>query len=313
MERVFIVSAARSAIGNFGGSLATCTPAELGRIVADEVLSRASNPNIKERVDEVIVGNVLGAGHGMNIARQVALGVGLSVSTPAYTVNKVCGSGLKSVTLGAASIASGEASVILAGGVESMSQAGFVSLSSRWGARLGHAELRDLILQDGLTDVFNSCHMGITAENLAEKYDISRADQDAFALESQRKAALAASEGRFDREIAAVPLFKKGKQIGEFCKDEYPRETTLEALSNLKPAFKKDGSVTAGNASGINDGAAFVLLASEKVVQEMGLTVLAEIDCWASAGVEPEFMGIGPVNAVKKLVDKSKVSLSSVD
>ncbi len=318
MRKVFVASACRTAIGSFGGSLSHLSPQELGTICARAALERAfgSGPI---HVDEVIVGNVLGAGHGMNVARQIALKSGLSAATSAFTVNKVCGSGLKAVALGASAIMCGESECVLAGGVESMSQAGFVSLQARWGSRLGHSELKDIILQDGLTDFFGGCHMGVTAENLAKRYDISRLEQDEFALESQQRAARAIAAGDFLEEIVPIPLYKKGVQVGVYDKDEYPRpDTSVDALSKLKPAFQAGGTVTAGNASGINDGAAMVVLVSEGRARELGLlgagsSSLPEILGFASGGVEPEVMGLGPVEAVKKLVTRTGTELSSVD
>ncbi|MDZ4784714.1 MAG: acetyl-CoA C-acyltransferase, partial [bacterium] len=314
-EKIFLVAGKRTAIGKFGGTLLDISPAELGKITARATIASSGDEVlIGARVNEVIIGNVLGAGHGMNIARQICLGAGLPITTPAYLLNKVCGSGLKAVVLACQGILCGDSELVLAGGVESMSQTVFVSKTARWGAKLGNVEMQDLILQDGLTDVFNSCHMGITAENLATKYNISRKDQDAFALESQKRALLAISSGFFKEEICPVPLMKRGKQVGEFLTDEHPRaDTTIETLSSLKPAFKPDGSVTAGNASGINDGAATVLLASEGCVKNLGLKPMAEIIGWASSGVEPEIMGIGPVSAVQKLCNKTGVAISQVD
>lgn len=313
MEKVFIVSAARTAIGKFGGTLKDVVPGELGTIAAKAAIERSAS-DVSAHVDEVIIGNVLGAGYGMNIARQICLGASLPVTTPSYTINKVCGSGLKSVTLAAQAIASGENQMILAGGVENMSAANFIALGARWGNKLGHAGLIDLILQDGLTDIFNNCHMGITAENLAEKYEISREAQDKFALASQQKAHAAMTAGHFKDEITSVPLMKRGQQIGEFNTDEYVRsDASLDSLSALKPAFKKEGTVTAGNASGINDGSAMLLLASEKKVAELGLKPLAEVVGWASAGVAPEVMGIGPVEAVKKVCTKTGISLDQIE
>ncbi len=315
LNSIYIVAAKRTAIGRFGGALLDSTPAELGSIVTKGALEATGKSDaLKGEISEVIIGNVLGAGHGMNISRQVCLKSGLPVSVPAFTVNKVCGSGLKAVTLGCQSVALGDSELVVAGGVESMSLAPFVSTGTRWGAKLGHTELKDLILQDGLTDVFNSCHMGITAENLASKYKISRQDQDSFALESQRRAAEAIKAGSFKEEIIPVPLLKRGKQVGEFLVDEHPRaDTTMESLSSLKPAFKSDGSVTAGNASGINDGAAIVVLASESAVKKHALKPIARVLGWASAGVEPEFMGMGPVGAVQQLCSKTGVKLNDVD
>jgi acetyl-CoA C-acetyltransferase len=312
-NRIFICAAGRSAIGGFGGSLIDMAPAELGAAVARGVLERAGAKEAAE-LDEVVVGNVLAAGHGMNIARQVSLKAGVPVSVPAYTVNQVCGSGLKAVMLGASAIAAGDAGAVLAGGVESMSQAAFVSLGTRWGARLGHSELKDLLLSDGLTDVFHSCHMGITAENLAKRYSISREAQDAFAFESQKRAKVAVDSGHFKAEIVPLALMKRGKQVGTFEIDEHLRpQTTLESLAALKPAFSKDGTVTAGNASGINDGAAFVVLLSEKEVERRKATPLAEVLGWASSGVEPEVMGIGPVGATNAALTKAKLTLTDID
>lgn len=315
MKRTLICSAVRTAIGGFGGSLLDASPSDLGAVVTREALRQAGfGDGQTAAVDEVIMGNVLGAGHGMNVARQICLKSGLPVATPAYAVNKVCGSGLKAITLGATEIISGGAECIVAGGVESMSQAAFASLTSRWGARLGHTGMMDLILNDGLTDVFHGCHMGITAENLAEKYSISREAQDEFAASSQTKAQAALEQGYFKSEIVPVPLFKKGKEVGKFEVDEHPRKgTTVQTLGALRPAFKKDGTVTAGNASGINDGAAAVVLASEEFASKHNLKPVAEIVGWASGAVEPAVMGIGPVEAVKKLLRKTSTNLSSVD
>lgn len=313
MQKVFIVAANRSAIGSFGGSLKDLTPADLGTQVAKATIDKVLNQDQKTQVDELICGNVLGAGHGMNIARQICINSGLNTQTPAFSLNKVCGSGLKAVALAYQAIKLGENQMVLAGGVESMSQAGYVSLKSRWGARLGHDEMRDLILQDGLTDVFKSCHMGITAENLASKYEISRLEQDQFALDSQKKATAAREAGKFVNEIVAVNV-KKGREIIAFNSDEYIRpETNIEALTKLKPAFKAEGTVTAGNASGINDGAAFLLLVSESKMNQLGLKPLAEIIACSSAALEPEIMGIGPVYAVKKILQQANISIDQID
>lgn len=313
MRPVYIVSAYRSAIGKFGGALSTTSPGQLGTSVCSALIERSKFDGILQCVDEVIIGNVLGAGHGMNLARQVALNSGLADSTCAFTINQVCGSGLKAVTLAAQSIGCGEANVIVAGGLESMSQAGFISLNTRWGAKLGHADLRDLILQDGLTDVFHSCHMGITAENLASKYKISREEQDQFAFDSQIKANKAIAAGKFDSEIVPIGLGTKSKPKGEFSVDEFPRaDISLDGLAKLRPAFKHDGTVTAGNASGINDGAALLMLASEEALSRYKLHPLAQVVNWASAGVDPEIMGIGPVSAVRRLVEKSKLNLGDI-
>jgi len=322
----YIVSGVRTGIGSYGGSLMGVGPSELGAVVLVEAVRRAgigecdeSSPipvlkNLRAPIDAVVMGNVLGAGHGMNIARQASVRSGISVTTPAYTVNMVCGSGLHAVGLASLHIGSGEAELILAGGTESMSQAGYVSHSQRWGARMGHAELRDLMIQDGLTDAFLNCHMGITAENLAARYGISRQQQDSFALESQSRAGNAAQSGFFKEEIVSVPLLKKGKKVGAFDTDEYIRaDSSLEKLGSLSPAFKKDGTVTAGNASGINDGAAALLIASEDAIKRFNLTPLAEIEACTRAGVEPEVMGIGPVEAVRKLLERTGSSIESFD
>lgn len=310
----YIVSAKRSAIGSFGGSIGGLTPRELGAPIAKAVLAQAGYEAKKFPVDEVIVGNVLGAGHGMNIARQIALDAGLPSPTPAYCINRVCGSGLQSVMLAAQSIAAGVHDVVLAGGVESMSSTAYASMFARWGARMGNAELRDLMVNDGLTDAFHKYHMGITAENIAERMKISREEQDRFAADSQAKAERAIGTGLFSQEIAALPLMERGKVVGEFLVDEYARKgVTAEALGKLKPAFKKDGTVTAGNASGLNDGAAFLLVVSEKAVKEFGLTPLVEISGIAAAGVDPEVMGLGPVEAVKKLEKITGISRFKFD
>lgn len=309
--KAYIVAAKRSAIGSFGGSLAGLAPRELGAPVARAVVSELRSGT---QIDEVIVGNVLGAGHGMNVARQITIDAGLPSSTPAYTVNRVCGSGLQAVMLAAQSIAAGGSHVVLAGGVESMSQAGFASMGARWGVRMGHAELRDLMIHDGLTDAFHKYHMGLTAENVAERFKISRDDQDQFAAASQQKAEQAISAGLFASEIVALPIMERGKQTGELSTDEYARKgVTADALAKLKPAFKKDGSVTAGNASGINDGAAFLVVMSEQALAASGLTPLAEISGMAAAGVEPEVMGLGPVEAVKKLEKACGIARAQFD
>ncbi len=313
-HKAYIVAAKRSAIGSFGGSIGGLSPRELGAPIAKSVLAQAGYDTKKFPVDEVIVGNVLGAGHGMNVARQVALDAGLPTSTPAYCINRVCGSGLQSVMLAAQSIAAGVHDVVLAGGVESMSSAAFASMFARCGARMGNAELRDLMVHDGLTDAFHKYHMGITAENIAERMKITREDQDRFAADSQAKAERAIGGGLFAAEISALPLMDRGKVAGEFLVDEYARKgVTAEALGKLKPAFKKEGTVTAGNASGLNDGAAFLLVVSEKAVKEHGFSPLVEISGIAAAGVDAEVMGLGPVEAVKKLEKIAGISRFKFD
>lgn len=312
MNRAFIVEALRTPIGSFGGTLAAFSPATLGALCARATIERSAVP--ADVFSEVIVGNVLGAGHGMNVARQVGRGAGLPDSVPALTLNRVCGSGLQAVIDAARGVRAGDFEVVLCGGVESMSQTGHLSFQQRWGARLGHAEMRDLLIWDGLTDVFHGCHMGVTAENLATVYGITRAEQDAFALESQKRAQRALQENWMRDEIVPVPIEKKGKPVAHFERDEHPRaDTTAESLAALRPAFKKDGTVTAGNASGINDGAAFLVVASEGAVKRHSLRPLAEIEGYAVAGVNPEQMGIGPVPAVRKLLSGSGRSLSQID
>ena len=270
MNKVAIVAAYRSAIGSFGGSLKDIEIADLGAQVLRTALEKKNIP--AEVVDEVIFGNVLSAGHGQNIARQIAVRAGIPETTSAYTVNKVCGSGLKSVLLAAQSILLGDNHVVVAGGIEIMSQAPYLSKASRFGNKLGNMVLEDSLLKDGLTDAFQDIHMGITAENVAEKYDISREEQDSFAYLSQEKAAKAIASGRFVDEIVPITIReRKGERV--FQEDEYPRLTPIEKLATLRPVFKQDGTVTAANASGINDGCALVLLMSEEKARELGVEV----------------------------------------
>jgi acetyl-CoA C-acetyltransferase len=312
MNTAVIAMAVRTPVGSFGRSLVNVSAVELGVIALKEALSRL-NLDPKE-VDEVILGNVLQAGQGQNPARQVAVRSGIPVEVPACTVNKVCASGLKSVMLAAQSIMLGEADVVVAGGIENMSQAPYAVPKARWGHRMGDGNLVDLMIFDGLWDIFNGYHMGITAENLAAKYGITREEQDEFALRSQQKAEAAIKAGKFKEEIVPVLIpQKKGDPI-VFDTDEHPRfGTTLEALSKLPPAFKKDGTVTAGNASGINDGAAIVIVMSEKKAVSMGITPLAVIRSWGTAGVDPSIMGIGPVPASKKALAKAGWTVSDLD
>ena len=303
MEEVFIVGAARTAIGKFGGTLAKLPASELGAIVVRQVLARAG---VKpEQVSEVILGQVLTAGVGQNPARQAAIRAGLPDMIPAMTINKVCGSGLKAAMLGAQSIASGDADIVVAGGQESMSLAPHVLAGSRDGFRMGDAKMVDSMVVDGLWDVYNQYHMGITAENVAKEYAVTRDEQDEFALASQLKTEAAQKAGRFKDEIVPVEVpSRKGPVI--FADDEYPRHgSTLEAFKALRPAFDKSGTVTAGNASGINDGAAAVVLASARKAKELGLRPLARIKAYASAGVDPRFMGMGPVPASKRCLARA--------
>lgn len=310
MREVAIVAAGRTAIGGFGGSLASLSVVELGIQCAQGMLNKADIP--VEIIDEVIIGNVLGAGNGQNIARQIQIGLGIPAKKTAFTVNKVCGASLKTIALAAQAIMCGDKDVVLAGGCESMSNAAYIQLKTRWGARLGDAETKDLILSDGLTDAFCDIHMGITAENLAEKYQISREQQDEFALTSQLKAAQAIQDGKFNEEIIPV-LIKDRKGEKLFVVDEHPRAATIDKLAGLKPAFKKNGSVTAGNASGINDGAAMVLLMPLELALANGYTPLAILKSTASAGVEPELMGFGPVPATIMALEKAKLQPKDIN
>lgn len=312
MHEVVIVAAKRTAIGSFQGSLANISAVELGSTVIRALLS-TSGVDAAD-IDEVIMGQVLSAGCGQNPARQSAINAGLPFSTPAMTLNKLCGSGLKAVHMAVQAIRCGDAAAVIAGGMESMSLAPYVLPKARTGLRMGHAELQDSLLKDGLIDAFNDYHMGITAENLADQYQLSRADQDAYALISQQRAAAAIKAGRFKSEIAPVPIpQRKGDPI-LFEIDEQPRSaTTADSLAGLRPAFKKEGSVTAGNASTLNDGAAAVLLMSAERAEALGLPVLARVKGYASAGVDPAIMGIGPVPASKRCLAKAGWTLDQLD
>ncbi len=312
MQEVVIVAATRTAIGSFQGSLANVPAVELGAAVIRQLLSQTDlDP---AQVDEVILGHVLTAGAGQNTARQAAINAGLPHAVPAMTLNKVCGSGLKALHLGAQAIRCGDAEVIIAGGMENMSLANYVMPGARTGLRMGHAKIVDTMISDGLWDAFNDYHMGITAENLVDKYSISREAQDAFAAGSQQKAVTAIEAGRFAAEITPIMIpQRKGDPIA-FATDEQPRAgTTAESLGKLKPAFKKDGSVTAGNASSLNDGAAAVLLMSAAKAEALGLPVLAKIAAYANAGVDPAIMGIGPVGATQRCLSKAGWQLADLD
>jgi acetyl-CoA C-acetyltransferase len=304
MQQAVIVSAARTAIGKFGGSLARIPAPELGALVVAEALKRSRLA--PEQVDEVILGQVLTAGSGQNPARQSAIKAGLPVTVPAMTINKVCGSGLKAVILAAQAIGNGDADVIVAGGQENMSLAPHVLLGSRDGFRMGDAKLVDSMIVDGLWDVYNRYHMGITAENVAREYGISRSAQDEFAVASQRKAQAAREAGRFRDEIVAVPIPQRKGDPVPFADDEYIRnDATVDAMAALKPAFDKEGSVTAGNASGLNDGAAAVVVVSEARAKALGLPVLARIRAYASGGVDPKVMGMGPVPSSRRALERA--------
>lgn len=309
---VVIVSAVRTAIGSFNGSLKGVSAPELGAVAIKGALEKAG---VKpEQVDEVILGNVLQAGLGQNPARQAALKAGLPETVSAMTINKVCGSGLKAVHLATQAILAGDADIVLAGGMENMSQAPYLLKNARDGFKMGDQKLVDSMITDGLWCAFNDYHMGITAENLCDKYELTREEQDAFAASSQEKAVKAIEDGKFKDEIVAVEIpQRKGDPI-VFDTDEYPKKgTTAEKLAGLRPAFKKDGSVTAGNASGINDGAAVLLVMSKAKADELGVKPLVTIKGNASAGVDPSIMGIGPVTAVKKALEKAAVSMEELE
>ena len=311
MNRVAIVSAKRTAIGSFGGSLKDVPAARLGGNLVKQALESINlDPNL---VDEIIFGNVLQTGLGQNVARQIAVNAGIPKEKSAFVVNKVCGSGLKSVVLGAQSIMLGDNDIVICGGVENMSAAPHYTKNARFGQKLGSFELEDTIINDGLTDAFENYHMGITAENIAQQYNITREEQDEFALKSQKKAALAIENNLFTEEIAPIIVKTRREEIS-FNTDEFVRaNTTLESLAQLRPAFKKDGTVTAGNASGINDGAACVILMSENRAKELGLDVLGYIEGYASAGLDNKVMGLGPVPAIKKVLEKLNLNIEDID
>ena len=312
MSNAVIVAAVRTAIGSFGGSFKNTTAVELGSIVVKAALDQAKvDPKL---VDELIFGNVLQAGLGQNVARQVAIKAGLPIEVPSFTINKVCGSGLKAVQLAAQAIENGDAEVVVAGGTENMSLSPYVVNSARWGARMGDVSMVDTMVYDGLTDAFSGVHMGITAENIAEKYGFTREQQDAFAVVSQRRAVDAIAAGKFVDEIIPVVIpQKKGDPI-IVDTDEYPKPgTSMEGLAKLRPAFKKDGTVTAANASGLNDGAACLVLMSEEKAKALGLKPLVVIKAAASAGVDPQIMGTGPIPATRKALAKANLSVEDLD
>ena len=312
MQDVVIVAATRTAIGSFQGALASVSAVDLGAAVIRQLLEQTGLDGAQ--VDEVIMGQVLTAGAGQNPARQAAIKAGLPHAVPAMTLNKVCGSGLKALHLGAQAIRCGDADVIIAGGQENMSLSNYVMPGARTGLRMGHAQIVDTMISDGLWDAFNDYHMGITAENLVDKYEISREQQDAFAAASQHKAAAAIEAGRFVDEITPILIPQRKGDPVAFKVDEQPRgETTAESLAKLRPAFKKDGSVTAGNASSLNDGAAAVILMSAEKAKALGLPVLATIAAYANAGVDPAIMGIGPVSATRRCLDKAGWSIEQLD
>ena len=340
MRDVVIVAGARTPIGNFGGSLqntafvlkSTLKKAGLKPFATDEMLAVAPD-SLKDQgmvalekeaydyddnlqpiaIDEVIMGNVVGAGQGQNVGRQAMIRAGLSKETPAFTVNKVCASGMKAVSLAAQAIRHGEADVVLAGGMENMSMIPYTIANARWGARMGNAEMTDLVVFDGLFEIFYGYHMGITAENIAERYGISRAEQDALGALSHQRARDAIANGLFNDEILPVVIPQRKGEPKVFDVDERPMDTTVEKMSKLRPAFKKDGTVTAGNASGINDGAAALLLMSGDRAAELGLKPLVKIRAYASGGVDPAYMGLGPVPAIRKILKKENLSMNDFD
>ncbi|MEB2631344.1 acetyl-CoA C-acetyltransferase [Peribacillus frigoritolerans] len=311
MREVVIVGAARTPVGAFGGSLANVSAVDLGVVAAKEAIKRA---NISaDMIDEVLVGNILSAGLGQNVARQVAIHAGVPETTPAMAINKLCGSGLRTVIMGAQFIALGDADVILAGGIESMSNAPYLLPNYRFGQKMGNSEAVDSMTYDALTDVFNQYHMGVTAENIAEQWGISREKQDEFALDSQMKAEKAQLEGRFAEEIASVEYKRRGKTIW-VDQDEHPRHgLTIDQLTKLRPAFKENGTVTAGNASGINDGGAMLVLMSKEKADELGLEALATIKSYANAALDPKIMGYGPVPATRKALAKAGLTIDDIE
>ena len=312
MHEVVIVAATRTAIGSFQGGLASIPAPQLGAVIVRRLLEQTGVA--AEQVDEVILGQVLTAGSGQNPARQTAIHAGLPFATPALTLNKVCGSGLKALHLAAQAIRCGDADVIIAGGQENMSLSPYVMPGARTGLRMGHAKIVDTMIEDGLWDAFNDIHMGITAENLVDKYNLTREQQDAFAAASQQKASAAIAAGRFVDEITPVSIPQRKGDPVIFDTDEQPRaSTTAESLAKLRPAFKKDGSVTAGNASTLNDGAAAVMLMSAEKAKELGVPVLARIVAYANAGVDPTIMGIAPVTATQKCLSKAGWSIADLD
>ncbi len=311
MQDAVIVAATRTAVGNFGGSLAGISAPALGAIVIKEALARAGVAETS--VDEVIMGNVLQAGLGQNPARQAAIKAGLPVEVPSFTVNKVCGSGLKAVALAAQSIRAGDQDTVVAGGMENMSRSPYLLEGARFGYRMNDQKAVDSMVRDGLWCAFNDVHMGITAENVAEQRNVSREDQDEFAALSQQRTHEALVNGYFKDEIVPVPIPQKKGDPVPFVVDEFPRETSKEALAKLRPAFKKDGTVTAGNASGINDGAAALVVMSAAKAEELGLQPLARIIGYASAGLDPAVMGLGPIYATRKMLAKYDLSLSDMD
>jgi acetyl-CoA C-acetyltransferase len=312
MDNAVILSACRTPIGSFGGVFKELTATDLGAVVIREAIARA---DVKAAdIGDVVMGCVLQAGAGMNVARQAAIKAGVPVEVPAETVNRVCGSGLQAVVHAVEAVKAGYIDLMLAGGTESMSNAPYVLKGARWGYRMGNGEIVDSMLNEGLTCALNRCHMGMTAEEVANRYHVSRADQDAFAAESQARAERAVNSGAFEKEIVAVEVPQKRGPALRVTKDEYPRPgTTAETLAALRPAFAKEGSVTAGNASGINDGAAALVVATESWAQKTGRKPLARILSYCTVGIDPMIMGMGPVEALRRAVDRAKLTFADLD
>ena len=312
MKEIVIASACRTAIGSFGGTLKSVPAVDLGATVVKEAVKRAGVA--PEQVDEVIFGDVLQAGLGQNVARQVSIKAGLPIETTAMTINIVCGSGLKAVALAANQIIAGESEIVVCGGTENMSAAPYAVPATRWGARMGNTQMIDVTVNDGLTDAFNNYHMGITAENVAEQYGFTREMQDEFAVRSQNRAEAAVKSGKFKEEIVPVLVPQRKGDPLVFDTDEFPKfGTTMEKVAKLRPAFKKDGTVTAANASGINDGAAAFVVMSKEKAEELGIKPLATIVSYATAGVAPEVMGLGPIPATKKALAKAGMEIADID
>lgn len=312
-KEVVIVQAKRSAMGSFGGSLKDVSAVDLGAHVVKEAMAEINlDPN---SVDELIFGNVLGAGSGQNVARQVSINSGIPKEVPAFTVNKVCGSGLKTVALAAQSILAGDNEVIVAGGTEVMSQAPYIVENARWGARMGDTKMVDTMLKDGLVDAFNGIHMGVTAENIVEKYNLTREQQDELAVMSQNRAEEAIKSGRFEDEVVPYPVPQRRGEPVMFDTDEYPRlGMTMESMGKLKPAFVREGgSVTAGNSSGLNDGAAVLIVMTKEKAEEFELEPIVTINSYASSGVDPKIMGTGPIPATEKALEKANMTVEDLD
>lgn len=311
MKKVVITSATRTAIGAFGKSLQNISARQLGAAVIKEALKRSKISG--EQVDEVLFGCVIQAGLGQNIARQCSIDAGIPAHVPSMTINKVCGSGLRTVSLAAQLIKSGDLDIVVAGGTENMSQAPYILKNQRWGSRMGNIQATDELVEGGLTDVFNNYHMGITAENLVEQFSITREEQDQFAVNSQNKAQKAIESGRFKDEITSIEVVTKKETVVFDTDEHYSKDSSIDKISKLRPAFKKDGTVTAANASGINDGAAALVIMSEEKALQLGVPILAEIVDYGQGGVDPSIMGYGPVPAIKNALKRAKMNLNDID